>query len=107
LAYSPGGGTLAVVNGKAVYLLSAERDVPWVTLAHPKQANAVAFTPDGRQILSTCHDGLLRIWDTARGQLVTSYDWGIGQTTAVVVSPDGLTAAVAGQKGQIALFDLG
>ncbi len=106
LAYSPDSGTLAVVNGKSVFLHPGDSDVPRLTLPHPKQANAVAFTPDGGRILSTCHDGLLRIWDTASGQLLTSYDWGIGQTTAVVVSPDGLTAATAGQKGQIALFDL-
>lgn len=106
LAYSPDGGTLAVTNGKSVFLHTADSDVPRFTLAHPKQANVVAFTRNGRRILSTCHDGLLRVWDTAGGQLVTSYDWGIGQTTAVVVSPDGLTAATAGQKGQIAVFDL-
>jgi len=106
LVFSPDGGTLAVAHAKAVYLLPSDSDVPRFTLIHPKQANAVAFTPDGGRILSACHDGSLRIWDVATGQLVTSYDWGIGQTTAVVVSPDGLTAAVAGQKGQIAVFDL-
>jgi WD40 repeat protein len=108
LVYSPDSATLAVVRGRTVTLLPRPTSKePQRTLAHPKQANAVAFTPDGRRVLSTCHDGLLRIWDTATGQLVTSYDWGIGQTTAVAVSPDGLTAAVAGQKGQIAVFDLG
>jgi WD40 repeat protein len=106
LVFSPDGGTLAVVNAKTVHLLAADSDVPRFTLVHPKQANAVAFTPDGGRTLSTCHDGLLRIWDSATGQLVTSFDWGIGQTTAVAVSPDGLSAAAAGQKGQIAVFDL-
>jgi WD40 repeat protein len=107
LLFSPDSRTLAVVNGKDVFLHPADSDVPRVTLPHPKQANQVAFTPDGRRILSTCHDGLLRIWDTATGQHITSFDWGIGQTTAVAVSPDGLTAAAAGQKGHIAVFDLG
>ncbi len=106
LVFSPDSGTLAVAHAKSVFLITADSDVPRFTLAHPKQANQVAFTPDGRRILSACHDGLLRIWDAASGQLVTSYDWGIGQTTAVVVAPDGLTAAAAGQKGQVAVFDL-
>jgi len=107
LAYSPDGGTLAVASYCAVVLLVADSEEPRLTLAHPKQANAVAFTPDGGRVLSTCDDGLLRIWDVATGQLITSYDWGIGQTTAVAVAPDGLTAAVAGKRGQIAIFDLG
>lgn len=100
-------GTLAVTNAKTVHLIPADSDVPRFPLIHPKQANAVAFTPDGRRMLSTCHDGQLRIWEASTGQLVTGYEWGIGQTSAVAVSPDGLTAAAAGQKGQIAIFDLG
>jgi WD40 repeat protein len=106
LAFSP-GGTLAVTNAKTVHLMPADSDVPGFTLVHPKQANAVAFIPDGRRVLSTCHDGQLRIWDVATGHLVSSYDWGVGPTTAVAVSPDGLTAAAAGQKGRIAVLDLG
>lgn len=106
LVFAPDSRTLAAVNAKRVFLYPPEPSTPRLTLPHPKQANAVAFTPDGRRILSTCHDGQLRIWDAATGKLLTSYDWGIGQTTAVAVSPDGLTAATAGQKGQIAVFDL-
>lgn len=106
LAHSPDGSWLAVANAKDVYLVEDGFDEPEFTLPHPKQVNQVAFTPDGRRVLSTCHDGQLRIWDTSTGQLVTSYDWGIGQTTAVAVSPDGLTAAVAGQKGQVVVVDL-
>ncbi|MCU0704367.1 MAG: WD40 repeat domain-containing protein [Fimbriiglobus sp.] len=106
LVFRPGGDTLAVVNGKRVFLYPPEPSTPRLVFDHPKQVNQVAFTPDGRRLLSTCHDGLVRIWDTANGLHVTSYDWGIGQTTAVAVSPDGLTAALAGQKGQIAMFDL-
>lgn len=106
LLFSPDGRFLAVAQAKSVIFYPDDSDVPRLTLKHPKQVNSVAFTPDGRRLLSACHDELLRIWDTASGQLVTSYDWGIGQATAVAVSPDGLTAAAGGQKGQIALFDL-
>lgn len=107
IIFSPDGRTLAVVNAKKAFLYPSESSTGRVTFEHPKQANAVAFTPDGRQLLSTCHDGLLRIWDVATGQVATSFDFGIGQTTAVVVSPDGTIAAAAGQKGQIVVFDLG
>jgi len=104
--YSPDGRTLAVVNREHILLLPDDSDKPRHSLSHPDEATAVAFTPDGRRLLSACHDGLLRIWDAATGQQVTGYDWGIGGLTAITVSPDGLTAAVAGQKGQVAVFDL-
>ncbi len=107
LIFSPDGGTLAVTNGKTVFLHVGDSDDAKFSLAHPKQVNAVAFTPDGARLLSVCHDSLVRIWDVATGQVITSFDFGIGQTTALSVSPDGTTATAAGQKGQITVFDLG
>jgi WD40 repeat protein len=106
LVYAPDGGTLAAANGKTVLLLPPDLSAPRHTLAHPKQVNAVAFTPDGRRLLTTCTDKQVRVWDVAGGQLVSIFDWNIGATTAVAVAPDGLTAAVGGQKGQVVLFDL-
>jgi WD40 repeat protein len=106
LIYSPNGDTLAVANAKQVLLLPPDLSAPRLTLAHPKQVNAVAFTPDGRRMLTTCTDKLVRVWDAATCQLVTSYDWNVGVTNAIAVAPDGLTAAVSGQSGRVVLFDL-
>lgn len=106
LCYSPDGGTLAVANWKNVFLLPLDLSAPRHSLAHPRQVNAAAFTPDGRRVLTTCTDKLVRVWDAATGQLVTSYDWNVGATTAIAVAPDGTTAAVGGQRGQVVLFDL-
>jgi WD40 repeat protein len=111
LVYSPDSSQLAVANAKRVDLFSPNpfspnADEPRLTLTHPKQVNAVAFTPDGRRMLTTCTDKLVRVWDTATGQLVTSYDWNVGVTNAIAMAPDGLTAAVSGQTGRVVLFDL-
>lgn len=106
IEHSPDGNTLAVANAKQVLLLPPDLSAPRLTLAHPKQVNAVAFTPDGRRMLTTCTDKLVRLWDASTGQLVTSYDWNVGVTNAIAVAPDGLTAAVSGQSGRVVLFDL-
>lgn len=105
--FSPEGGTVAVPNASAVYLLPADLSAPRIVLQHSKHGvECVAFTPDGRRLLTTSYDKLVRTWDITSGELLTSYDFGIGGTSAVAVAPDGLTAAVAGQRGQIMLFDL-
>lgn len=105
--FSPDGRTLAVPNASAVYLLPADLSAPRAVLEHSKLGvERVAFTPDGHRILTTSYDNLVRIWDAISGELLTSYDFGIGGTNAVAVAPDGLTAAVAGQSGRVMLFDL-
>jgi WD40 repeat protein len=106
LVFSPDGKILAAANWKFVFPLTADLQGLHAPLAHPKQVNTVAFTPDGHRVLTTCTDKLVRVWDATTGQLVTSYDWNVGVTNAIAVAPDGLTAAVSGQSGRVVLFDL-
>ncbi|HZU34461.1 MAG TPA: PQQ-binding-like beta-propeller repeat protein [Gemmataceae bacterium] len=49
--------------------IAAER-VRHVLSGHAGGATAVAFSPDGRQLVSASHDSTLRFWDPATGALV-------------------------------------
>ncbi|HEV3203937.1 MAG TPA: WD40 repeat domain-containing protein [Gemmataceae bacterium] len=45
-------------------------EVPVKSLGHPNLVDAVAFNAGGTQLASGCHDGSIRIWDVAKGQLI-------------------------------------
>ena len=57
-------------------------------LGHTSQVNSVAFSPDGRQILSGARDGTLRIWDIITGmEIVQLIGYNDGEWLAI--TPDG------------------
>jgi WD40 repeat protein len=65
------------------------------TLRHPK-VRSVAISPDGKMLASGGHDGMIRIWDLARRQLLVSIpspDRAL--FNCVAFSPDGMKLATA------------
>jgi WD40 repeat protein len=105
LLYSPDGRELAVAAGRGVYLVREEQIEPRLTLAHPKPVSCVAFSPDGRHLVSGCQDKQVRVWDLKTGELLRSYDWQVGAVTALAFAPDGLIVAAGGEKGQVVVWD--
>jgi WD40 repeat protein/serine/threonine protein kinase len=68
---------------------------------------AVFLPPDGQRILSMSHQGDIKMWDAARGDMLASYGNGPneGVNFSLAVSPDGRVAATAKTNGQIYLYD--
>lgn len=64
-------------------------------VGHQNVIISLAFSPDGRQILSGSWDGTAKIWDAAKGTLLRTFSWGARQVNAVAWSPDGKMVAVA------------
>lgn len=64
-----------------------------------------AVTPDGRTGIAA-HNREVFLLDLPSGSVRERYNWDVGTVEAVAVAPDGLTAAVAGWAGGIAIFDL-
>ena len=74
---------------------------------HRGNVTAVAFTPDGRRLLSAGLDGTLKLWDLEAGTLVRSIELRLGRWAAsVTFLADDRTAFAGRRDGAIVLWDL-
>jgi WD40 repeat protein len=65
-------------------------------LRHGHFLMALAFTPDGKQVLSAGQDQKVRMWDVATGKELWESGEHVGRFFCLALSPDGKTAAASG-----------
>jgi WD40 repeat protein len=75
------------------------------TFQHACGVSSVAFSPDGRRLVSGCQDGSVWFWNVAAGTATTSSEHHKGNVSSVVISSDGRLAASAGDDGLVRLWD--
>ena len=56
---------------------------------HRRPVTGVAFSPDGKRILTGSEDMTLKLWDAGKGQELLSIEGNSGQISSVAFSPDG------------------
>ena len=78
----------------AVDLRSAQLGV---FLGHIDHVNCVAFSPDGRRLVSGASDKTIRVWDVITGKQITQFERHTGAVNSVAFSPDG-TRIVSGSS---------
>ena len=103
--------TLMVLNSSGRIDLLNVRDwnSPFKTAEISTGARAVAFSPDGTQIVSGGFDGMLRLWDAtgaAIGQPPT-FVLHEGGVVSVAFSPDGRRIVSGDQKGAVRVWRAG
>ena len=73
---------------------------------HSERVMGVAFSPDGRRIVSACNDGTVRLIEVSTGKLIHSMAHPFARSVAV--SPDGKKAVSTGEANDqtVRLWDL-
>jgi WD40 repeat protein len=72
----------------------------------PSEVKRMAFTPDGNLLVSGDAKGIVRLRELPSLCERSALDWGVGSVQALAVAPDGMTAAAAGLRQQIVIWDL-
>ena len=77
---------------------------PSLTLPHPARAYGVAWSADGRRLVSGCADGVLREWDATDGRLIGSHAGHTADVNWVTFSGDGRRLATCSSDGTVRLW---
>ncbi|ETW79266.1 hypothetical protein HETIRDRAFT_172842 [Heterobasidion irregulare TC 32-1] len=73
---------------------------------HKSSVNFVAFSPDGKRIVSGSHDKTIRVWDIETGEAVSPpFEGRTDTVTSVTFSPDGKRIVSSSHDATILLWD--
>jgi WD40 repeat protein len=73
-------------------------------LGHGLYVESLAFSPDGKQILTGSRDKTARLWDTVTGELIRRFT-GMGAVASVAFSPDGKQVLTGSSDKTARLWD--
>lgn len=106
-ALSRSGNRAAVAGrsrpGISVVEVATGRHLP--VIADPRPVIGLAFSPDGRQLVTSSFDGVLKFWNTDTGLLLREQRVFLDPVWAMCYSPDGLQFAAAGNNREVKLWD--
>ena len=106
--YSPDGTKIAAATSIGIWIYDAQTGEARKLISDAHSGiRKVAYSLDGKTILSDINDRSLCLWDVNSGKQIRTY-WGHShpQITALAFSPDGKTFASGGIGGSVRVWDI-
>jgi WD40 repeat protein len=109
VVYSGDGLLLTTADDKQARAWKPASDQPTKTLQHPNLVDAVAFDKTGALLATACHDGILRVWDVAKGQAIKTINAHTQPQPSAIYTvawaPDGKQLATGSYDRSIKFWD--
>lgn len=110
LAFTAAGDALLAVSNSGLLVadvsatgLAPRYHIPGEGVATVQDA---ALSPDGRLLVTACGAAGITVYDAGTGSELQTFRGLVGDAWAVAFAPDGLTCAVGGENGQVAIWDV-
>lgn len=107
LSFHPNGTLLAGACGPILRVWDLTAGAEIAAIRHGKlHFMGAAFSHCGRYLAAVNNDRTTRFWTANVWNEPRTFDWNIGKLQSLAFSPDGMTVAVASDKGKVLLFDV-
>lgn len=103
--FSPDGQHILVTNGARAFLLNFHGEVIQIFTGHDMRVTSIAFSKDGKSIITGSWDNTARIWDL-NGKSIQIFKGHTSWLSSVAFSPDGKSIITGSGDNTIRLWNL-